>query len=79
MRVELVYAPDCRTYRKALQVLESVIADERLPIPVELVALGEGTPVIRINGFEVPDSSHNQEYLRNHICANWNELTLPAV
>ena len=56
MRVELIYKPGCSFYRKTLENLETVIAEERLPIPVEIVQkpavgpLGEGTHTVRIDG-----------------------------
>jgi hypothetical protein len=54
MRIELVYAPGCNTHRKALDLLETVIAEERLPIAIEQVEDGQSkTPVIRISGFEL--------------------------
>ncbi len=74
MRVELIYAPGCSSYRKALNTLETVIAEERLPLPVELIEDGiqTGGPSIRINGDEV--GSHI-ESLRGAICQKWRELT----
>lgn len=60
MRVELVYAPGCNSYRKALAVLETVIAEERLPISIEMSEnLSDGEPVIRINGCELGEPSHS--------------------
>lgn len=62
MRVELIYSPGCNTYKKALDVLETVIAEERLPIAVEVIAMKEnGKPVIRINGAELGEPSHDFE------------------
>jgi hypothetical protein len=78
MRIELVYAPGCNTYQKALHMLETVIAEERLPIPVELVEDGRGGPVIRIDGKDVANSSHGDN-LRESISKCWRELTAPAV
>jgi hypothetical protein len=79
MRVELVYAPGCSTYKKALHVLETVIAEERLPIPVELVEHAEGGPFIRINGIEVGNSPQNHDYISDCLSASWRELTSTAV
>jgi hypothetical protein len=56
MRVELIYTPGCNTYKRALSTLETVIAEERLPIPVELVESGQHciiSPTIRINGEDI--------------------------
>lgn len=36
MRIELIYTPGCQFSRDTLNALESVIAEERLPIPVEV-------------------------------------------
>ena len=56
MRIELVYAPGCNTYRKALHVLETVIAEERLPIAIEMIEDDESaSPVVRINGATLQD------------------------
>jgi hypothetical protein len=80
MRIELVYAPGCNTYRTALQILETVIAEERLPIPVELVENGHGHPIIRIDGKDVVNPGHNNDdHLRDSISRSWRELTAPAV
>lgn len=61
MRVELIYAPGCNTYKKALDVLETVIAEERLPIPVELneQACHSLAPVIKIDGSELGEHAHD--------------------
>lgn len=58
MRIELVYAPGCNTHRKALDLLETVIAEERLPIAIEKIEDRLTTkPVIRINGAELGEPS----------------------
>lgn len=80
MRVELIYAPGCNSYRNARNTLETVIADEGLPIPVELVEeegqVG-GAPTIRIDGHVVHSSpkSHHVDALRELLCRKWKELT----
>jgi hypothetical protein len=79
MRVELVYAPGCTSYRKARNTLETVIAEERLPIPVECIEEDgqvDGSPTIRIDG-EVHASPkvHHIESLRDLLCRKWKELT----
>lgn len=79
MRVELVYAPGCSTFQKALHLLETLIAEERLPIPIELVEGGYGHPVIRINGRDVLGHTENHEHLRASLSASWMELTATAV
>lgn len=62
MRVELIYSPGCNSYKKALGVLESVIAEERLPIAVEKQELtATGNPIIRVNGTDLSSSSHEFE------------------
>ena len=59
MRVELIYAPGCNSYKKLLDKLETVIAEERLPIPVHVIESPSGTseykpnPTIRIDGDEI--------------------------
>lgn len=59
MRVELIYTPGCNSYKKLLDKLETVIAEERLPIPVHIVeaasasvAAYSATPTVRIDGDE---------------------------
>ncbi len=61
MRVELIYAPGCNTYKKALDVLETVIAEERLPIPVELSeqSCHSLAPLIKIDGAELGEHKHS--------------------
>jgi hypothetical protein len=62
MRVELIYSPGCSTYKKALQVLETVIAEERLPIAIEITeSTGDNQPSIRINGITLSEPSHEFE------------------
>lgn len=60
MRVELIYTPGCNSYKRTLELLETVIAEERLPIPVELVESGHLKPsvvALRINGQEQGQST----------------------
>ncbi len=60
MRVELIYSPGCNTYKKALDVLETVIAEERLPIAIEMQQVTDGlAPVIRVNGTALGEPSHD--------------------
>lgn len=57
MRVELIYTPSCKVSRKTLDNLQTVIAEERLPIPVEIIekALSESSAshTIRIDGSDL--------------------------
>ena len=56
MRIELIYSPGCASYKQALHALESVIAEERLPLHVELVerTSGDGgSGSIYIDGIEL--------------------------
>lgn len=78
MRVELIYRPGCSNYSSVRDTLEKVIAEERLPIPVELVEGGnQVAPRIRINGNEEPDSgiTHTLESLTDLLSKKWKELT----
>jgi len=61
MRVELIYSPGCNTYKKALDVLETVIAEERLPIAIEITESDQKVkPIIRINGTELQEEPSHQ-------------------
>lgn len=65
MRVELIYTPGCNSYKRTLELLETVIAEERLPIPVELVEAGSlksSVVSLRINGQEF-DQGRSCEHL----------------
>lgn len=77
MRVELIYTPGCTSYRKALDKLETIIAEERLPIPVELTeASGSHAPRIHLDGEAIADSAqHCIEELRAHISKRWHDIT----
>lgn len=80
MRVELLYAPGCSSYRKARNFLETVIAEEGLPVSIEDIEVPDqrdGSPSLRINGNEVHGSPmlHHIENLREAICNHWKELT----
>lgn len=77
MRVELLYAPGCTSYSKARTTLEMAIADERLPIPIELIEeAGQvgGSPTIRIDGAEVNSPRHHFEHLRDLLAIRWKEI-----
>ena len=77
MRVELIYAPGCSSYKLVRETLESVIAEERLPIPVEMVEEGAETdlPKIRIDGQVVDYMVATFDHLRDILCGRWKELT----
>jgi hypothetical protein len=80
MRVELIYAPGCSSYTKARNTLETVIAEEGLPVPVELVEESgqtSGEPTLRINGNVVQGSpvTHPMDHVRDAICKHWKDLT----
>jgi hypothetical protein len=57
MRVELIYTPGCKVSRKTLDNLQTVIAEEQLPIPVEVIERNEHLAhnTIRIDGDELCD------------------------
>ncbi len=77
MRVELLYAPGCTSFSKARTTLEMAIADERLPIPIEMIEeLGQigGSPTIRINGNVINSAQHHFEHLRNLLALRWKEI-----
>lgn len=79
MRVELIYAPGCLSYRKALHTLETVIAEERLPVPIELVEENDNVePFLRIDGEAVgtPKVLTCMETLRDTLSTKWTELTV---
>lgn len=93
MRIELIYAPGCSTYRRTLSVLETVIAEERLPIPVELqeTESHKSDPFIKIDGISHAldgESSTSRlvgaglpcmEQFRVLLSKRWRELTeMPA-
>lgn len=77
MRVELIYAPGCCSYKTVRETLETVIAEERLPIPVEMVEDGfpSDSPKIRIDGQIVENMVATIDHLRDILCGRWKELT----
>ena len=82
MRLELLYAPGCSTYKQALNALEIVIAEERLPLPVELVedhTENKDAPQLRIDG-EIVSSKQkllqSVEMLRDIISEKWSEMAV---
>jgi len=80
MRVELLYAPGCSSYTKARTVLETVIAEEGLPVSVEGIEESNqvtGSPSLRINGNIVHGAPflHHIDHIREAISTHWKELT----
>jgi len=80
MRVELLYAPGCSSYQRARTTLETVIAEEGLPLPIEFIEeVGQldGSPSLRINGNVTHASpfTHHIETMRDAICNHWKEIT----
>lgn len=84
MRIELIYSPGCLDYQSALNKLEYIIAEERLPLPVELI---EDTlcqsPIVRIDGETVDkerisaiSSAACHEHIREILSRKWRELTI---
>lgn len=84
MRVELLYSPGCGTYRKAQGALETVIAEERLPLPIHLtessisvppLVILDGEPLAARHCFD----DHCLDELRDEISKRWTALTSTAV
>ncbi len=76
MRVELIYAPGCNSYKSILRRLEMVIAEERLPVPVELIEERKlyEDPILRINGEAV--GVPTCERMRDALSNTWREMTV---
>jgi hypothetical protein len=82
MRVELVYSPGCGTFRKAQDALETVIAEERLPLPIHLTESDISVPPLMILDGQPVNHCFKQnclEELREHINRHWSALTTTAV
>ena len=79
MRVELIYRPDNDTYKSIHKILQDIIAEEGLPIPVEMVEdkVHTKSPSIRIDGRLISKKGvkHTFEYLHDLLCKKWAELT----
>ena len=79
MRIELVYSPGCSDYKSALHKLEYIIAEERLPLPVELVEDSIcQTPSVRIDG-EIVEKGRPAsclEPIRDILRRKWHDLTI---
>jgi hypothetical protein len=78
MRVEVVYSPGCTVSKSVRNTLEIVIAEERLPIPVEMIETTKDSepPMVRIDGCEVDrlNTAHTLENFRDLLCGRWYEL-----
>ena len=75
MRVELLYAPGCSSFSKARNTLEMVIAEERLPVPIEVIEEAgqvHGSPTIRVDGSVI---NHHFDSIRDALQKRWQELT----
>jgi len=81
MRVELVYHPKCSLYKSIRKVLEDVIAEERLPIPVEMVEdkVHSNAPYIRLDGHLIMKirNDHTFDNLRDFLHKKWIDITHP--
>lgn len=86
MRIELFYSHGSDSYKKTLNQLEYIIAEEQWPLPVELIALPRQenpSPAIRIDGelllggFERSQSCIEQ--IREILCAKWRDLTVNSI
>lgn len=77
MRIELLYSPGCLDYKKALHKLEYIIAEERLPLPVELVEDAVwGSPAVRIDGELIGQRPYcGLEHVREIVRRKWSELS----
>ncbi len=78
MKIELLHIPGCRTYKKIKNILESIVAEERLPIAIETTESEQSKilPMIKIDGCEVNDSQSLslRELLCNTILKRWYEI-----
>jgi hypothetical protein len=62
--------------RRALDSLQTIIAEEGLPLPVEMSETS-GSSVIKIDGDEIACGSHIEQ-LRALVSRKWLEHALPA-
>ncbi|MDZ4833518.1 MAG: hypothetical protein SGJ27_07035 [Candidatus Melainabacteria bacterium] len=80
MRVELIYAPGCASYEKVLKRLQKVIAEEQLPVPVELVQENklQHDPILRIDGEAIglPRILTCADTMRNALAEKWKEMAV---
>ena len=78
MRIELLYAPGCTNYRKARNMLETLIAEESWPCSIEMVEhAGELTehPSVRVDGSQHKLTLNQLETLRDLLTCKWRDLT----
>lgn len=80
MRVELIYAPGCGSYEKVLKRLQTVIAEEQLPVPVELIQENklQHDPILRIDGEAIglPKILTCADTMRDAIADKWTEMAV---
>jgi hypothetical protein len=77
MRVELLYHPECNLYKSVHRILEDVIAEERLPIPVEMVEdkAHSKAPSIRIDGHVIfIKTGSTFDHLQSIVSKKWAEV-----
>lgn len=81
MRVELIYNPKCDLYKSVHKVLQDVIAEERLPIPVEMVEdhANSNSPYVRLDGHVIMKIKHDHtfDHVREFLHKKWTEITHP--
>jgi hypothetical protein len=79
MRVELVYSPGCHLYKSLRNSLETVIAEECLPIPVEMVENTDksNAPIVKIDGHIVSaeTTANIVDQFRDLLTGRWLEIT----
>ncbi len=68
MRIELIYKPGCGSYKRVLSTLETAIAEEFLPISIEIIETfrTKVSPTIRIDGQDISslETEAQGEYCR---------------
>ncbi len=78
MKVELFHVPGCKTYQKIKNMLESIIAEERLPIAVETqeTKSSKKKPMVSIDGCKVESNQQLsfREKLSSLIMKRWYEV-----
>ena len=78
MRIELIYSPGCQSAKETLSFLERVIAEEQLPIPIELVERVSAAPIVRINGTDL-HSENTHDLIRSSISDCWRAHSAPVI
>jgi hypothetical protein len=84
MRVEVLYSPGCKASKSVKSTLETVIAEERLPVHVEMIETEEedsAPPRVRIDGNEIRhnNTAGSFEHFRDLLCGRWHELTIAVL